>query len=78
MLLGLIAVAVEEEIDPYADRIMELIKGSLPRTDTPSKRRPAIDSCVFKCITFVALALKRHEQMEIPIILDQVSFELCP
>ncbi|KAH1016334.1 serine/threonine-protein kinase Tor isoform X2 [Dendroctonus ponderosae] len=70
--IGLIAVAVEEEIDPYADRIMELIKGSLPKVDTPSKRRPAIDSCVFKCITFVALALKRHEQMEIPVILDQM------
>ncbi|XP_050299177.1 serine/threonine-protein kinase Tor [Anthonomus grandis grandis] len=70
--IGLIAVAVEEEIEPYIDKIMEFIKAALPRTDSTSKRRNAIDCSVFKCITYLALALKRHEKMEIPIILEQM------
>ncbi|KAL1494336.1 hypothetical protein ABEB36_009951 [Hypothenemus hampei] len=70
--IGLISVAVEEAIELYVDRIMELIKASLPKTDTPSKRRPVIDSCVFKCITFLALALRKHDQMDIPSILEQM------
>ncbi|XP_066259712.1 serine/threonine-protein kinase mTor [Euwallacea similis] len=70
--IGLIAVAVEEEFDPYVERVMELIKLSLPKTETPGKRRPVIDSCVFKCVTFLALALKKHDQMEIPNILEQM------
>ncbi|CAG9773619.1 unnamed protein product [Ceutorhynchus assimilis] len=70
--IGLIAVAVEEEIDPYVEKIMEVIKAALPKSDTPSKRRPVIDSCVFKCITYLALAIKKHDKMEIPQILDQM------
>lgn len=70
--IGLIAVAVEEKIEPYVDRIMELIKGALPKSETPSKRRPVIDSCVFKCITFLATALKRHDKMDIPNMLEQI------
>ncbi|KAJ8929828.1 hypothetical protein NQ314_017426 [Rhamnusium bicolor] len=70
--IGLIAVAVEEEIDPYVDKIMELIKMALPKGETIGKKRPLIDSCVFKCITFLGLALKTHDKMDIPNILEQM------
>lgn len=65
-------MAIEEDIDPYVDKIMELIKMALPRGDTIGKKRPIIDSCVFKCITFLGLALKTHDKMDIPNILEQM------
>ncbi|KAJ8946331.1 hypothetical protein NQ318_004221 [Aromia moschata] len=70
--IGLIAVAVEEDIDPYVDKIMEVIKTALPRGEATGKKRPLIDSCVFKCITFLGLALKTHDKMDIPNILEQM------
>lgn len=71
-MLGLLAVAVEEDIEPYVDRIMELVKSSLPKGEIILKKRPMIDSCVFECITFLGLALKSHEKMDIPGILEQM------
>ncbi|KAJ8979409.1 hypothetical protein NQ317_015841 [Molorchus minor] len=70
--IGLIAVVVEEDIEPYVDKIMELVKMALPRGEVVGKKRPLIDSCVFKCITFLSLALKTHDQMDIPNILEQM------
>ncbi|XP_050511015.1 serine/threonine-protein kinase Tor [Diabrotica virgifera virgifera] len=70
--VGLIAVAVEEDIEPYVDKIMDLIKGALPRSEMTLKKRPNIDPCVFKCITFLALSLNSHDKMDIPIILEQM------
>ncbi|XP_018572076.1 serine/threonine-protein kinase Tor [Anoplophora glabripennis] len=70
--IGLIAVAIEEDIDPYVDKVMELVKMALPRGDTIGKKRPIIDSCVFKCVTFLGLALKTHDKMDIPNILEQM------
>lgn len=63
---------MEEEIEPYVDRIMELIKGALPRSEMTLKKRATIDPSVFKCITFLALALESHEKMDIPNILEQM------
>lgn len=68
----MLAIAVEEDIEPYVDRIMEVVKTSLPRGEMTLKKRPMIDSCVFQCITFLGLALANHEKMDIPVILDQM------
>lgn len=65
-------MAVQDDIEPYVDRIMELIKASLPRGEMTLKKRPMIDSCVFHCITFLGLALKNHDKMDIPVILEQM------
>lgn len=65
-------MAVQEDIEPYVDKIMELIKISLPRGEMTLKKRPMIDSCVFQCITFLGLALSSHEKMDIPTILEQM------
>lgn len=70
--IGLIAIAVEDEIEPYVERIMEVIKTTLPRSDTIGKKRLIIDSSIFKCITFLAHALKNHDKMDIPNILEQM------
>lgn len=51
---------------------MEQIKITLPRVESTLKKRTPIDSCVFKCITFLARALKSHDKMEIPQLLDQM------
>lgn len=51
---------------------MELIKAALPRSEATPKKRPMIDSCVFKCITFLCMALKSHDKMDIPNILEQM------
>lgn len=56
--IGLIAVAVEDAIEPYMERILEVIKMALPKGDTSGKKRMMIDSSVFKCITFLGHALK--------------------
>ncbi|CAG9812455.1 unnamed protein product [Phaedon cochleariae] len=70
--IGLLAIAVDGEIGPYVDKIMELIKMALPRSEMALKKRPTIDPCVFKCITFLSLALDDHERMDIPSILEQM------
>ncbi|KAL3272654.1 hypothetical protein HHI36_014119 [Cryptolaemus montrouzieri] len=70
--LGLIAVAVEEDIEPYMDKIMEVVKFALPRSDTLSRKRMLVDSHVFKCVTFLAHAVKVHDKMDVPIVLEQM------
>ncbi|CAH0563403.1 unnamed protein product [Brassicogethes aeneus] len=70
--IGLIAVAVEEQMEPYVEKIMEHIKMTLPRGEFVSKKRVPIDSSVFKCITFLGRALKSHDKMEIPALLNQM------
>lgn len=56
--IGLIAVAVEDAMEPYMERIMEVIKMALPKGETSGKKRITIDASVFKCITFLGHALK--------------------
>nr|ALE20544.1 mTOR [Leptinotarsa decemlineata] len=70
--IGLMAIAVEEEMDPYVEKIMELLKAALPRSELTLKKRSNIDSCIFKCITFLGLALENHDKMDIPNILEQM------
>ncbi|XP_025831250.1 serine/threonine-protein kinase Tor [Agrilus planipennis] len=70
--IGLIAVALEDYIKPYVDKIMEVIKMSLPSRDTPTKKRNVIDSSIFRCITFLSHAVKNHIHADIQNVLDQM------
>lgn len=56
--LGYIAVAVEDEIEPYLPRIFEIIKATLPSKDIQSKRKSIPDPSVFLCITLLGHAVK--------------------
>ncbi|KAL7287805.1 hypothetical protein TKK_0018180 [Trichogramma kaykai] len=56
--IGLIAVAVGEDIKPYLPKIMEVIKMSLPSKETPSKKKSSIlEPAVFICITLLGHAV---------------------
>lgn len=70
--IGLIAVAVEKDIEIYMDRIMEVIKMALPKGGDSTKKRITIDSSVFKCITFLGHALEDHRKLEIQTILEPI------
>lgn len=69
--IGLIAVAVEKDIESYMDRIMEVIKMALPK-GSDGKKRITIDSSVFKCLTFLGHALEDHKKLEIQNILEPI------
>ncbi|XP_060521647.1 serine/threonine-protein kinase mTor [Cylas formicarius] len=70
--IGLLALAIEEDIEPYVHKIMETIRAALPRGESIGRRRPLVDSSVYKCVTFLALALKKHDRMDVPNILEQM------
>ncbi|KAK9883142.1 hypothetical protein WA026_001340 [Henosepilachna vigintioctopunctata] len=70
--LGLIALAVETDIEQYLEKIMEVIKAALPRSESMSRRRVVVDPHVFKCITFLAHAIQDHSKMDIPTVLEQI------
>ncbi|RZC37432.1 serine/threonine-protein kinase mTOR [Asbolus verrucosus] len=68
--IGMIAIAVESDIDVYIKRIMDIIRMYLPRTDILGRKRSPIDASIFNCITFLAHALKVHTKMDIPNLLE--------
>ncbi|KMQ92782.1 serine threonine-protein kinase mtor [Lasius niger] len=57
--IGFIAVAVEDAINPYLPKIMEVIKSLLPSKETPSKKRTSLEPAVFVCITLLGHAVKQ-------------------
>lgn len=57
--IGFIAVAVEDAINPYLPKIMEVIKSLLPSKETPSKKRTSLEPAVFVCITLLSHAVKQ-------------------
>ncbi|KOX79033.1 Serine/threonine-protein kinase mTOR [Melipona quadrifasciata] len=58
--IGLIAVAVEDSINPYLSKIMEVIKSLLPSKETSVKKRGAsLEPAVFVCITLLGHAVKQ-------------------
>lgn len=70
--IGLIAVAVEKNIEVYMERIMEVVKMALPKVGETAKKRITIDSSVFKCITFLGHALEDHKKLEVQAILEPI------
>ncbi|CAG0917860.1 unnamed protein product [Notodromas monacha] len=55
--IGLIAVAVKEDINPHLPNILEDIRSALPSKESPLKKRYAVDSSVFTCISLLARAV---------------------
>ncbi|XP_063917186.1 serine/threonine-protein kinase mTOR isoform X2 [Zophobas morio] len=68
--IGMIAIAVESDIEPYVERIMEIIRMYLPRGDILGRKKSPIDASIFNCVTFMSHALKNHGKMEIPNLLE--------
>lgn len=67
--LGLICVAVEDDIKLYLNRIIEIIKLSLPVNETPKKRNGS-DTPLFNCVTLLSFAMKENVASEVKELLD--------
>uniref|UniRef100_H3B8U3 Serine/threonine-protein kinase TOR n=1 Tax=Latimeria chalumnae TaxID=7897 RepID=H3B8U3_LATCH len=70
--LGLLAVAVRAEIQPYLQKILEIVKAALPPKDFAHKRQKAIqvDATVFTCISMLARAMGPCIQQDIKELLE--------
>lgn len=68
--LGLIAVAIETGIKQYLNRIVEIIKETIPPRETPSKKRNVSDPAVFICVTLLGFAVKEDVANEVKELLD--------
>lgn len=58
--LGYMAVALEDDIEPYLSSIFEIIKSALPTKETGSKRKQTPDPSVFLCVTLLGHAVKNE------------------
>ncbi|XP_065216693.1 serine/threonine-protein kinase mTOR isoform X2 [Planococcus citri] len=69
--IGLIAVAVEENIKPHLPKIMEVIRASLPSKEGSTKKRmPNLDPSVFICITLLGHAVKNEIKNDVKELLE--------
>ncbi|CAH2984222.1 unnamed protein product [Chilo suppressalis] len=68
--LGLMAAAIENDIENYIPRIMDVIKQALPVRDTQTKRRIWIDPSIFACITLLGSAVKDLVMNDIKELLE--------
>lgn len=70
--LGFIAVAVDKSIqqERYIDKIMEVIKASLPQKDVPTKKKAVMDPSVFMCITLLGHAVKNGISKDVKDLLE--------
>ncbi|XP_052743299.1 serine/threonine-protein kinase Tor [Bicyclus anynana] len=67
--LGLICIAVEDDIKQYLPRIIEIIKQTFPLKDVPRKKT-GIDTPLFHCVTLLGIAMKENVANEIKELLD--------
>lgn len=70
--LGLVAVAIENDIERYMKPIMDTIKVCFPVKEPGSKKKSNIDPAVFTCITLLSFAVKSKITEDIKEILDQM------
>ncbi|KAL4707892.1 hypothetical protein ACJJTC_010327 [Scirpophaga incertulas] len=68
--LGLMAAAIENDIQIYIPKIMDVIKQALPGRDTLTKRRIWIDPSLFACITLLGSAVKDLVTTDIKDLLE--------
>lgn len=73
LTLGYIAVAVEDDIEPYLPSIFEIIKSALPSKEVPTKRKSPPDPSVFLCATLLGHAVKNET-----LIMDYIKELLDP
>ena len=67
--LGLICIAVEDDIQQYLPRIIEIIKVTLPLKDVPKKKN-GNETPLFNCVTLLGIAMKECVANEIKELLD--------
>ncbi|CAH0725575.1 unnamed protein product, partial [Brenthis ino] len=67
--LGLICIVVEDDIQPYLTRIIEIIKVALPLKDVPKKKN-GNETTLFNCVTLLGIAMKECVANEIKELLD--------
>ncbi|XP_053611167.1 serine/threonine-protein kinase mTOR isoform X2 [Plodia interpunctella] len=68
--MGLMAAAIEYDIQTYVPKIMEVVKQALPVRDTISKKRVWVDPSIFACITLLGSAVKDLVISDIKELLD--------
>lgn len=69
--LGLICVAMEDDIQIYLPRIIEIIKVTLPMKDL-SKKRNGTETPLLNCVTLLSIAMKENVANEIKELLDPI------
>ncbi|XP_046969780.1 serine/threonine-protein kinase Tor-like [Vanessa cardui] len=69
--LGLICVAMEDDIQQYLSRIIEIIKVTLPLKDVPKKRN-GTETPLLNCVTLLGIAMKENVSNEIRELLDPI------
>ncbi|XP_068617992.1 serine/threonine-protein kinase mTor-like [Battus philenor] len=67
--LGLVCVAVEGDIQIYLNRIIEIIRLTLPVKDVPKKRN-GTETPLFNCVTLLGFAMKEDVANEVKELLD--------
>jgi FKBP12-rapamycin complex-associated protein len=74
LAIGLLSVAVGEEIESHLRNILTHIKISLPSPDAPpNKKRPtALDPAIFACISMLARAVRHRIKNEVADMLDSM------
>ena len=70
--LGLIAVAIQDDIKPHVPKILDTIKMALPSRESTARKRTPIDGNVFKCITMLSYVTKSHMSADVSDILEQM------
>lgn len=68
--LGFIAVAVDKNIEVYINKIMDVIKASMPQKDGTLKKKSTMDASVFICITLLSHAVKNGISKDIKDLLE--------
>ncbi|XP_045451535.1 serine/threonine-protein kinase Tor-like [Melitaea cinxia] len=69
--LGLICVTMEDDIQQYLSRIIEIIKVTLPMKDL-SKKRNGTETPLLNCVTLLSIAMKENVANEIKELLDPI------
>ena len=76
LAIGLLAVAVGEDIEPHLRNVLTHIKLSLPARDaTPAankKRSAALDPAVFACVSMLACAVRHKIKRDVADMLDSM------
>ncbi|XP_014771975.1 serine/threonine-protein kinase mTOR isoform X1 [Octopus bimaculoides] len=74
--VGLLAVAVKDNIFSFCNRIMEFVRSALPPKDLPQKKQKAIsvEPSVFTCISMLGRALETSIARDMKDILDSMLF----
>lgn len=68
--VGLLAAAIEDDIQNYIPKTMDVIKQALPVRDSQSKKRIWVDPSIFACITLLSSAVKDLVTADIRELLD--------